>query len=100
MSPDRGHVHHRLVDMGFNVKQAVAILYAISGTLGLAAVVLTTSGEAKAMLLLLAVILAIAVGGWIIVNRRKESRDNIEKALDDSDEQSNGHKEETQDEQN
>ena len=100
MSPDRGHVHHRLVDMGFNVKQAVAILYAISGTLGLAAVVLTTSGEAKAMLLLLAVILAIAVGGWIIVNRRKESRDNIEKALDDSHEQSNGHKEETQDEQN
>lgn len=52
MSPDRGHVHHRLVDMGFSVKQAVAILYAISGTLGLASVVLTTSGEAKAMLLL------------------------------------------------
>ena len=96
MSSDRGHVHHRLVDMGFNVKQAVAILYAISGTLGLAAVVLTTNGEAKAMLLLLAVILAIAVGGWIIINRRKESRQNIEKVLDDSDKE----QEETQDEQN
>lgn len=78
MSPDRGHVHHRLVDMGFNVKQAVAILYAISGTLGLAAVVLTTNGEAKAMLLLIAVIFAIAVGCWIIINRRNEARNNIQ----------------------
>lgn len=81
MSPDRGHVHHRLVDMGFNVKQAVAILYAISGTLGLAAVVLTTSGEAKAMLLLLAAILAIAVGAWMLVIRRKTSKENIEQIL-------------------
>ena len=66
MSPDRGHVHHKLVDMGFNVKQAVAILYAISGTLGLAAVILTTSGEAKAMVLILAVILVMALGGRIL----------------------------------
>ena len=48
MSPDRGHVHHKLIDMGFNQKQAVAILYAISATLGLTAVVLTSSGEVKA----------------------------------------------------
>lgn len=71
MSPDRGHVHHRLVDMGFNVKQAVAILYAISGTLGLAAVILTTSGEAKAMILILAVILVMAVGGRILWSLQK-----------------------------
>lgn len=83
MSPDRGHVHHRLVDMGFSVKQAVAILYAISGTLGLASVVLTTSGEAKAMLLLLAAILAIAVGAWMIVNRRRDSREHLERILNE-----------------
>ena len=71
MSPDRGHVHHKLVDMGFNVKQAVAILYAISGTLGLAAVILTTSGEAKAMILILAVILVMAVGGRILWSLQK-----------------------------
>lgn len=71
MSPDRGHVHHKLVDMGFNVKQAVAILYAISGTLGLAAVILTTSGEAKAMVLLLAVILVMALGARILWLLRK-----------------------------
>lgn len=82
MSPDRGHVHHKLVDMGFNVKQAVAILYAISGTLGLAAVILTTSGEAKAMILILAVILVMAVGGRILwglqksMQARKEQEDD------------------------
>lgn len=66
MSPDRGHVHHKLVDMGFNVKQSVAILYAISGTLGLAAVVLTTSGEAKAMFLVAAVIVVMVLASWIL----------------------------------
>lgn len=83
MSPDRGHVHHRLVDMGFNVKQAVAILYAISGTLGLAAVVLTTSGEAKAMLLLFAIILAILVGGFMFVNIRRASRERTRQIVDE-----------------
>ena len=38
MSPDRGHIHHRLIDMGFNQKQAVAVLYVISAILGLSAV--------------------------------------------------------------
>lgn len=66
MSPDRGHVHHKLIDMGFNQKQAVAILYAISATLGLTAVVLTSSGEVKAIILLLAVLAAILVGACII----------------------------------
>ena len=54
MHPDRGHVHHRLIDMGFSQKQAVAVLYVITGILGLSAVVLTTSGATKAMLLLFA----------------------------------------------
>lgn len=66
MSPDRGHVHHKLIDMGFNQKQAVAILYAISATLGLTAVVLTSSGEVKAIVLLLAVLVAILVGACVI----------------------------------
>lgn len=68
MSPDRGHVHHRLMDMGFNQKQSVAILYAISGTLGLAAVVLTSRGEIRAMVLVLAVILAIIVGTKVVLS--------------------------------
>lgn len=66
MQPDRGHVHHRLIDMGFSQKQSVAILYAMSGILGLSAVVLTTSGELKAMLLLIAVIVAAMIGVRVV----------------------------------
>ncbi|NLF34526.1 MAG: undecaprenyl/decaprenyl-phosphate alpha-N-acetylglucosaminyl 1-phosphate transferase, partial [Clostridiales bacterium] len=58
MHADRSHVHHRLIDMGFSQKQAVAVLYVISAILGLSAVVLTTSGEIKAMLFLLALCVA------------------------------------------
>ncbi|NLH00826.1 MAG: hypothetical protein GX488_02795, partial [Clostridiales bacterium] len=42
-----------LIDMGLSQKQAVAILYSISGILGLAAVIITTSGEIKALILIL-----------------------------------------------
>ena len=52
MSPDRGHIHHRLIDMGLSQKQAVAVLYVISAILGLSAVVLTTNGVTKAMIFL------------------------------------------------
>lgn len=62
MSADRGHVHHRLIDMGFNQKQTVTILYMMSGILGLSAVVLTTSGEIKALVLILTILLAGLIG--------------------------------------
>ncbi|MDF2594357.1 MAG: undecaprenyl/decaprenyl-phosphate alpha-N-acetylglucosaminyl 1-phosphate transferase [Clostridia bacterium] len=38
MSPDRGHLHHRLVDRGYTQKQAVVTLYGISGILGVSAI--------------------------------------------------------------
>ena len=79
MHPDRSHVHHRLIDMGFNQKQAVAVLYIISAILGLCAVVLTTSGELKAMLLL-ALCAAGAVSGRIFLsnNEKRRSEDKAE----------------------
>lgn len=40
-SPDRGHIHHRLIDLGFTQKESVKILYAICGILGLVAVFCT-----------------------------------------------------------
>lgn len=62
MAPDRGHFHHRLIDMGLSQKQAVAILYSISAVLGLSAVLITTSGEMKALVLMFAFCVAIAIG--------------------------------------
>ncbi|OON93167.1 MAG: undecaprenyl-phosphate alpha-N-acetylglucosaminyl 1-phosphate transferase [Candidatus Epulonipiscioides saccharophilum] len=37
MSPDRGHLHHRLMDKGYSQKQAVVTLYGVSGIFGLSA---------------------------------------------------------------
>ncbi len=68
MSPDRSHVHHRLIDMGFSQKQAVAILYIISAVLGLSAVVLTSSGEIKAMLFLLTLCVAGGIAIRVYLN--------------------------------
>ena len=45
---DRGHIHHRLIDMGFTQKESVKILYAICGILGLVAVFCTESMFEKA----------------------------------------------------
>ncbi len=69
MHPDRGHIHHRLIDMGFSQKQAVAMLYLISAILGLSAVVLTTNGTLKAMFFLLALCAAGVVAARIYLSR-------------------------------
>ncbi len=61
MKADRGHFHHRLIDLGFNQKQAVAILYCISAILGLTAVVLATSGPLKALILFAAFLIALTI---------------------------------------
>ncbi len=69
MAPDRGHIHHRLIDMGFTQKQAVAVLYIISAILGLSAVVLTTIGVVRATLFLMALCAAGAVAGKLYLDR-------------------------------
>ena len=69
MTPDRGHIHHRMMDMGLNQKQTVAALYVVSSLLGLSAVVLTTSGELKAMLLLLTLAAVAYVASRVIFPR-------------------------------
>ena len=75
MKPDRSHVHHRLIDMGFSQKQAVAVLYVISAILGLSAVVLTTSGPIKAILLLLALCAAGGVAVRIFMGNNEKKQD-------------------------
>ena len=65
MKPDRSHVHHKLIDMGFSQKQTVAILYTLSSILALAAVVLTTSGELRVIFFLIAVAVAVAISATL-----------------------------------
>ena len=81
MHADRGHIHHRLIDMGLNQKQAVATLYVISGILGLSAVVLTTGGEAKAMLLLIALCVVAVVAARVVFP--KEVKEELHEELEE-----------------
>ena len=80
MKPDRKHIHHRLIDMGLNQKQAVAILYCISTVLGLSAVVLTTSGWVKAFIFMLTFAVAAAVGAFIMKTTRNHHAQAAETA--------------------
>lgn len=65
MIVDRGHLHHRLIDMGFSQKQTVFILYAISGVLGITAVLLAESGALRALLLLICVVILLLIGSLL-----------------------------------
>lgn len=59
MSPDRGHLHHRLLDMGFSQKQTVAILYTLTAVLCLTAVVISTRGYRRGIFLIVAVMVIV-----------------------------------------
>ena len=74
MHADRGHVHHRLIDMGFNQKQAVAISYIMTAILGLSAVVLTSSGALRALFPIGAVFVVGAIGLRLIFSGHGEER--------------------------
>ncbi len=70
-SADRGHLHHRLIDMGFNQKQSVRILYAICGILGATALLVTEEQIYKAAIVIVAGF-AIFLVNFLIVRRSDE----------------------------
>ena len=57
-SPDKSHLHHRLIDMGFSHRQTVLIIYAIAALFSLAAVIISMA-KLWGTLLLVAVILVL-----------------------------------------
>ncbi len=60
--PDKGHLHHKMLKKGFTQKEAVLILYGISATFGMFAIVLLESGIWKALSFALIVVAVIALG--------------------------------------
>ena len=60
--PDKGHLHHRLLSVGFTQCQAVLLMYVISALFGLSAIALTAVSCQIAALILLVVITAIIYG--------------------------------------
>jgi len=63
---DRGHIHHKLIDMGMSQKQAVAVLYAISAVLGLIAVLVAGPGTGIRIVCIV-VAFAISLTVWLFV---------------------------------
>ena len=61
-SPDKGHIHHRLLAMGFSQRQAVIFMYLISAGLCLAAVLLTEVEGVYAIALLVVLLAVIFIG--------------------------------------
>ncbi|MCF0136963.1 MAG: undecaprenyl/decaprenyl-phosphate alpha-N-acetylglucosaminyl 1-phosphate transferase [Oscillospiraceae bacterium] len=68
---DRGHFHHKLLDIGLSQKQAVAVLYAVSAILGLASVLLTTSGLLRTVVALIAFVIAVSI--WLFIFRNNKN---------------------------
>lgn len=58
-TPDRSHIHHKLIDMGLSQKQAVGFLYAVSGTLSVIAILFTVFGKVIGWRFLLLTLLVV-----------------------------------------
>ncbi|MCR4719605.1 MAG: undecaprenyl/decaprenyl-phosphate alpha-N-acetylglucosaminyl 1-phosphate transferase [Firmicutes bacterium] len=76
MVADRGHLHHRLIDMGFSQKQTVFILYAISAVLGITAVVLAESGTLRALILIFGVLIFMLIESMTVKTINQEEENN------------------------
>ncbi len=64
---DKGHLHHRLLSRGYSQKKSVLILYAISATFGIFAILVSQANSRQAvylslLLLILSVLVAIKLG--------------------------------------
>ena len=84
-SPDRGHIHHRLLDLGLTHRRAVLILYAVSVLLtgGAITVALGRNWEVGAALLVVTVAmvgLVRFVGYFEYVQIRRKQRERISAA--------------------
>lgn len=61
MQADRGHLHHRLLDMGFSQRRVVTILYTLTAVLCMTAVVISIKGYERGLVLICSVLLIIIV---------------------------------------
>jgi len=81
-SPDRGHIHHRLLDMGLTHRRAVLIIYAINVILMLTAIAISLGRSWQVGVALVATSavffgLVRAVGYFGYVHRRRRQRERL-----------------------
>lgn len=76
MQADRGHLHHRLIDMGLSQKQSVVIMYTLSSAMGLCAIVLADRGVLSALILVIS-LLVFVFGGAKYMSEIEDTTTNI-----------------------
>ena len=93
LQADRGHVHHRLIDLGFDQKQSVAILYAFSALMGLTAVILARTNETRLIFLAIAVLVCFFLAMSLMSIEKRNSKQE-QAMLEELQKQVNAEKEE------
>jgi UDP-GlcNAc:undecaprenyl-phosphate/decaprenyl-phosphate GlcNAc-1-phosphate transferase len=68
-TPDRGHIHHRLLDMGLSHRQSVLLIYAVCVFLGVLALVLSVEQQILAFIVFLA---GTGLGMFVATRRAME----------------------------
>lgn len=61
---DKGHIHHRLLELGLTHKQAVIVVYLVSISLGLIALAINGASELQALFILIAIVTILLCGSY------------------------------------
>ncbi len=78
-SPDRGHIHHRLLDLGLSHKQTVTLIYAICAGLAILSLVLTGTGQLYAFM---GVVLVFGLAVFVLGRTVQEAEQDLEADLE------------------
>ncbi len=62
--PDRGHLHHRLLDRGLSQRQVVFLLWLLSATFGFGALAVAGISRTPSLILLAAIIVLLGMLAW------------------------------------
>jgi len=74
-SADKGHLHHLLLRMGLNQRQAVLLIYGMHTSLSLCAVLLAMLTTAQSLLMLAAIVIAaVVVANLLGFSQKKETQ--------------------------
>lgn len=87
MAPDRGHLHHKLIDRGFSHRTTVIILYSLSAILATSAIVMLLTDVTRALFLIVSVVL-FGLFALTMINRpggEAESKEPAENETKDED---------------
>ena len=82
MTPDRGHMHHRLIDKGFSHRSTVIIMYVLSAVLAVSAIVLFIADFWRALIIMAAMII---VAGFMLIGRHGASKTEEEPPKENED---------------